>query len=152
MSKKSKASQKLRGAQKWIVEELRGLGPSVKISTSQIAKRISKARGKTFHKNSIYNALRILVQRGHVTMFRDGHEKFYRMSGGAPPAVAPVRSTSAPPRAASAPAVDGAAPMGMLPHKLALGEILVVGIEGGEVITATNLHGRLVLERHPIPS
>ncbi|HZY70868.1 MAG TPA: hypothetical protein VFF67_07840 [Thermoplasmata archaeon] len=39
----------------------------------------------------------------------------------------------------------------MLPHKLALGEILVLSVTEGEVLTATNLHGRLLLERHPLP-
>jgi hypothetical protein len=39
----------------------------------------------------------------------------------------------------------------MLPHKLALGEILVLSIGNGQVLTATNLHGRLSLERHPLP-
>jgi hypothetical protein len=40
----------------------------------------------------------------------------------------------------------------MLPHKLALGEILVLSIGNGQVLTATNLHGRLALERHPLPN
>jgi hypothetical protein len=39
----------------------------------------------------------------------------------------------------------------MLPHKLAPGEILVLSIGSGNVLTATNLHGRLALERHPLP-
>ena len=38
----------------------------------------------------------------------------------------------------------------MLPHKLALGEILVLSVSNGHVLAATNLHGRLVFERHPL--
>jgi len=38
-----------------------------------------------------------------------------------------------------------------LPHKLALGEILVFPVRDGHVLAATNLHGRLVFERHPLP-
>lgn len=147
--KSAKASRKLRGAQKWIVTELRSLGPSVRLSTSQIAKRISRARGKAFHKNSVYNALRILVKSGHVTMVRSGHEKQYQASSGAGAAAA-APAARAPAMAATTAAVPSAG--GMLPHKLALGEILVVSVEGGQVVTATNLHGRLVLERHPLPA
>ncbi|MCI4333075.1 MAG: hypothetical protein L3K01_05050 [Thermoplasmata archaeon] len=147
--KSAKAARKLRGAQKWILEELRALGPSVRLSTSQIAKKISKARGKAFHKNSVYNALRILVRRGHVTVVRDGHEKLYQSTGAS-------RAESPAPNAAPAPSPKGSASVGevsgaMLPHKLALGEILVVSMDAHQIVTATNLHGRLVLERHPLP-
>ena len=150
--KQSKASRKIRGAQKWILDELRTLRPSVRLSTSEIAKKISKTRGKSFHKNSIYNALRILVQRGHVVVVRDGHEKFYQASGAAMTSPSTGDSGSRI-IARTSPSMSASSdvPTGMLPHKLALGEILVIGIDGREVITATNLHGRLVLERHPVP-
>ncbi|MCI4325579.1 MAG: hypothetical protein L3K00_06840 [Thermoplasmata archaeon] len=148
-SKTTRAARKLRGAQKWILDELRAVGPSVRLSTSQIAKKVSKARGKTFHKNSVYNALRILVRRGSISVVRDGHEKLYQASAtGTAGAVAPTARTEAtrPVASVEMPSVDS------FPHKLALGEILVVGIDGGQLVTATNLHGRLVLERHPLPS
>jgi hypothetical protein len=151
-SRTSKATRKIRGAQKWILQELRAIGPSVRLSTSQIAKRISKARGKSFHKNSIYNALRILVQRGHVTVVRDGHEKLYQATGASSAGTGTGTVSSSRQPVASAPVKMGAeGSAGMLPHKLGLGEILVLGIERGEVLTATNQHGRLVLERHPVP-
>jgi hypothetical protein len=146
--KRSKATRKLRGAQKWIVHELSSVKPGVRMSTAELAKRISKGREKKFHKNSVYNALRLLVQRGRIRMVRVGREKTYQIAGGAavePPA--PATSRAAP--AVAAPA-DLAA-TSSLPHKLALGEILVLRIEGDEVVTATNLHGQLVFERHRLP-
>jgi len=39
-----------------------------------------------------------------------------------------------------------------LPHKLALGEILVFPVRDGHVLATTNLHGRLVFERHKVPA
>jgi hypothetical protein len=146
--KSAKATRKLRGAQKWILDELRAVGPAARLSTSQLAKKISKARGKAFHKNSVYNALRILVRRGQVTMVRDGHEKRYQTSDGgrSAPSVPTARNASVAPASAGAGARET-----MLPHKLGLGEILIVGIDGDQVIAATNLHGRLVLEKYPIP-
>jgi hypothetical protein len=148
--KKSKATRKLRGAQKWIVSELGSLKPGARLSTSEIAKRISKNRQKKFHKNSIYNALRLLVERGRLRVVRIGREKTYQLASGATPAAEMAR-----PEPAVAPSVEPS-PMSTsiasnLPHKLALGEILVLSIEGDEVVTATNLHGRLVLERHRQP-
>ncbi|MCI4326712.1 MAG: hypothetical protein L3K16_03630 [Thermoplasmata archaeon] len=148
--KRSKATRKLRGAQKWIVQELSSLKPGVRMSTSDLAKRISKGREKKFHKNSVYNALRLLVQRGRVRVVREGREKTYQIAGGAvADAPGPVASRGAPASATAARADLAAA--SSLPHKLALGEILVLRIEGEEVVTATNLHGQLVFERHRLP-
>ena len=161
--KRVKNVRKRRGAQKWILSTLREMNPSETLSTSKIAKRIQKASGKAFHKNSVYNALRILVHDGALKVVRAGHEKTYQVSGAAPPA---PRSTprprttpamSSPPVAESiaipepTPATPAVTPAA-LPHKLALGEILVIRVEGDEVVTATNLHGQLVLERHPLPA
>ncbi|HEV8049873.1 MAG TPA: hypothetical protein VGP88_04705 [Thermoplasmata archaeon] len=146
--KRSKAARKLRGAQKWIVAELGELKPGTRLSTSEIAKRISKTRQKKFHKNSVYNALRLLVERGRIVMHRNGREKSYQLSGAAmpeprsPDPVRPVSTEVAPPAIVTATS---------LPHKLGLGEILVLSVDGRDVVTATNLHGRLVFERHRAP-
>jgi hypothetical protein len=139
-----------RGAQKWILAELRTLKSGDLLSTSQLAKRVRKASGTAFHKNSIYNALRLLVKRGAIDVTRSGRNKTYGVRG------------AGAPRTRDASAVGGTSfeltnsdpfpPAGAFPHKLALGEILVIRVGDGEVLTATNLHGRLVLERHPIPS
>lgn len=163
MAKKSAPTgRKLRGAQKWIVAELRSMGPSETLSTSKLAKRIAKSSGKRFHKNSVYNALRVLVSRGDLEVVRSGREKSYQL-GSSARAVgpAPASSKAPAPRADLAPtetvttetvtlaAVPAAA---SLPHKLGLGEILVLEIGEGYVLMATNLHGRLVVERQALPS
>jgi hypothetical protein len=160
--KRLKTARRSGGAQQWILAELRTLGISDKLSTSQIAKRVAKLRGKRFHPNSVYNALRILARRGEIIAVRRGHQKAYQIRGGA----------AASPRTASGSGRGGArqTPGGwrrsfarattagtvvettVPPHKLALGEILVLRIRDGYVLTATNLHGRLALERHPLPS
>jgi hypothetical protein len=158
--KRAKASRKPRGAQKWIIAELRSLGPSVSLSTSKIAKRIAKSSGKNFHKNSVYLALRQLAGRGDIKATRVGLEKTYRISKN--PESRSRQTRPAGEAAKAEPTPQGDAPTGptpsdpgvlaaVLPHKLALGEILVLSIGNGHVLTATNLHGRLALERHPLP-
>jgi hypothetical protein len=158
--KRAKISKKPRGAQEWILAELRSLGPSTSISTSKIAKRIAKSSGKRFHKNSVYLALRLLAGRGDIKATRVGLEKTYRIAKN--PKSSAKQTQPAAAAAKAEPAHRGDAPMrpplsdpgvlaAMLPHKLALGEILVLSIGNGHVLTATNLHGRLALERHPLP-
>jgi hypothetical protein len=140
-------SQPPRGATQWTLEVLRAEHPGGRLSTSKIAKRIGKLSNKSFHKNSIYNALRILVRRGELSMVRRGRQKMYQLRQSV--AAVKKRTTGRPtPRASSA---ESAPVPSMLPHKLGLGEILVIQIGPREVVTATNLHGKLTLERHPLP-
>src|SRR5271169_554383 len=159
--KSTKTGRKLRGAQKWIVAELRALGPSATLSTSKIAKRISKVSGKRFHKNSVYNALRILVGRGDIKVVRSGREKAYQVgaSRSLPEPVSAAKSTAPASAPKSLPvaqpetvAVESYPVPSALPHKLGLGEILVLEIGDGYVMIATNLHGQLVVERQSVPS
>jgi hypothetical protein len=158
--RRAKTSKEPRGAQKWILAELRSLGPSASLSTSKIAKRIAKSSGKKFHQNSVYLALRQLAGRGDIKATRVGLEKTYRIGKNPESTSKQTRPAGGAARAEDTP--QGDAPMGptpsdpgvlpaMLPHKLALGEILVLSIGNGQVLTATNLHGRLALERHPLP-
>lgn len=150
-ARRRKSRSEPRGAQKWILAELRSLGSGARLATSDIAKRIAKASQRKFHPNSVYHALRLLVRRGAIVATRSGHEKMYRISG---PTRAVTRGTSRSVAATPVPASPDpgtSTPAAVLPHKLALGEILVLSVTEGEVLTATNLHGRLVLERHPLP-
>jgi hypothetical protein len=158
--KRTRTPKEPRGAQKWILAELRSLGPSVSLSTSKIAKRIAKSSGKKFHKNSVYLALRELADRGEIKATRDGLEKTYRVAkglgstGNESPPSSTAGSDEAPPQVRRTMPLTPSDPgvlAAMLPHKLALGEILVLSIGNGQVLTATNLHGRLALERHPLP-
>jgi hypothetical protein len=134
--------------------EISSIRASESLSTAQLSKRIRKASGKDFHKNSIYLALRKLVDRGAIQSVRNGQEKSYKIAGGSASSSSASMSTSpSAPSEINAVAVpsDLAPPGSALPHKLALGEILVLGMSDGQVLTATNLHGRLVVERHPLP-
>jgi hypothetical protein len=149
MPRKRKASRREpRGAQKWILTELRSLRPGALLSTSDLANRIRQAAGKAFHKNSVYNALRLLSRRGDIRAVRKGHEKAYalRSAGG-------LEVTAGPPQpeAPLAVAPRNGAPGPTFPHRLGLGEILVLSVEGGYVLAATNEHGRLVFGRYRVP-
>jgi len=158
--KRAKRSKEPRGAQKWVLAELRSLGPAATLSTAEVAKRIAKSSGKKFHKNSVYLALRELAARDYIKVTRVGLEKTYRISKGLEPSANQTPSANKAAKVEVPP--EGDRPMQptafdpgvlgtLLPHKLALGEILVLSIGNGQVLTATNLHGRLALERHPIP-
>lgn len=158
--KRAKKFMEPRGAQKWILAELRSLPPAASLSTSKIAKRIAKSSGKKFHQNSVYLALRQLAGRGDIRATRVGLEKTYRVGKGQEsnadqlPYAGEAAGVETSPRTDRPPQPT---PPGRgvqeasLPHKLALGEILVLSIGDGHVLTATNLHGRLALERHPLP-
>ena len=147
--KRTQAPRAPRGAQKWVLAELRALAPGDRLSTAQIAKRVRKASGKSLHPNSIYNALRRLVKRGAIDAARAGHAKTYGVRGAGP--ARPRGNASVARASVELTKTDPFPPAGAFPHKLALGEILVIRVGDGEVLTATNLHGRLVLERHPLP-
>lgn len=160
--KRASAGRKLRGAQKWIVAELRGIPKGATLATANIASRIAKASGKKFHQNSVYNALRALVRRGEVVVTRKGVQKLYRIRDAVRPGPKPAASASAPmapvpteTAAASAPAgamMGSSSAPSTFPHKLALGEVLVLEVASDGVVTATNLHGKVVIEKHPLPA
>ena len=159
--KRTKSSRTPRGAQKWILEELQSIGRSASLSTDKISKRIAKASGKSFHKNSVYLALRKLTNQGRIKVTRMGHSKSYSLSEvSKPPKSMPSSKTATVVPASSVENSAGVshetwpervAHAAGLPHKLALGEILVLSVSEDHVLVATNLHGRLVFERLPLP-
>jgi hypothetical protein len=158
--KRAKATRAPRGVQKWILSELRDAGQSVSLSTTKLTKRIAKSRGKRYHQNSVYNALRILTKQGAIKAKRLGHAKSYAIAGWSqPPITRSEVATEGPIRAdlpeitvasAHATSPDPIRLAAGLPHKLALGDILVFPVRDGHVLAATNLHGRLVFERHAL--
>ncbi|HEV2316437.1 MAG TPA: hypothetical protein VGV89_02535 [Thermoplasmata archaeon] len=146
--KRGRKAREPRGAQKWILSEVRALPPGGSLSTAELSKRITKSSKRDFHKNSVYNALRLLVRKGFLDMQRKGRQKLYQIAGAARAAPAKVARAAVgrPARRAAAPTAE----MPAMPHKLALGEILVLNVGEGEVLIATNLHGRLVIERQSL--
>jgi hypothetical protein len=159
--KRSTESREPRGVQKWVLTVLREAGPSGTLTTGKIAKRVAKSSGKKYHQNSVYTALRILTSQGALRATRKGNEKSYAVAGwrqapitrsevepespmdSGPPEIAVAREHPASPESIRLAAG--------LPHKLALGEILVFPVRDGHLLAATNLHGRLVFERRRVP-
>jgi len=151
-----------RGVQKWILAVLKDASPTSTLSTARIAKRIAKSSGKHYHPNSVYTALRTLASQGAIQATRAGNKKSYSISGGIREARSRrhVEASPTAPEVQSEHAVateHGLSPESIrlaagLPHKLALGEILVFPVRDGHVLAATNLHGRLVFERHALSS
>ena len=160
--KRAKKPRETRGIQKWILAELREVGPTGSLSTAKLAKHIAKSSGKRYHHNSIYSALRTLTSQGAIKATRAGNKKSYAIAGGTQesrpgrrlkPALASLELL---PEHAGV-TEHGGSPESIrlaagLPHKLAPGEILIFPIRDGHVLVATNLHGRLVFERHPLPT
>jgi hypothetical protein len=159
--KRSKAIREPRGVQKWILAVLREAGQSVSLSTAKIIKRIAKSSGKRYHQNSVYTALRILTSEGAIKATRNGTEKSYAIAGWSQ---APIARSEVEPEvltgadmpeiavaSASETSLESIREAAGLPHKLALGEILVFPARDGQILAATNLHGKLVFERHSIP-
>jgi hypothetical protein len=154
-SRAPRSSETLQGL---VLAILREAGES--ISTAKLTKRIAKSSGKRYHQNSVYSALRILTSQGAIKATRKGTEKSYAIAGWSQ---APISRSEVEPEVltgADMPetAVASAHPLSPesireaagLPHKLALGEILVFPARDGHVLAATNLHGRLVFERHAV--
>lgn len=119
--------------------------------TKEIQKRTAELAGKKIPPYSIYQALRTLVKRRQVSSVRKGRQFSYRLVA----AKSPGRPASSESAAPAAPVVETAVPVAsltaVLPHKLAPGEVTILHIEETHIETATNEHGRLVLQRHPRP-
>jgi len=145
---KPTSSGKPQGAQQWIVATLRGLPAGARLSTSRLAKKIAKASGRKFHENSVYNALRSLVRTGAIGMVRSGREKLYYVKETIARGRARAAAKIAPVAARPSPASGVVPPP--LPHRLGLGDILILRIDNGVMLSATNLHGKLVFERHKL--
>jgi hypothetical protein len=123
--------------------------------------RVSQIAGTAIPPFSVYSALRTLVKRKVLKAGRQGHEKSYSLAGtpdsssatsfAASTAPAMARPASIPEPTAM-PALEAvampSAPAGM-PHKLAVGEALILHVGDEHVESVTNVHGRLVVERHP---
>jgi hypothetical protein len=159
--KNSLRLRKPNGVQKWILAELREAGPTGSLSTAKLSKRIAKSSGKRYHQNSVYTALRILTSEGAINATRKGNQKSYAIAGWSQ---APISRSEVEPEvmtgadmpevavaSASETSLDSIREAAGLPHKLALGEILVFPARDGHVLAATNLHGRLVFERFSVP-
>jgi|GEM_PF-6849414 len=167
------------GTRKWIVKVMDSPEGIRGMLTSQIQSRVAKLSGSKIPPYSIYQALRTLVKRHRLQARRQGREYSYKfVTGGAATPAKPVSRakrvvaalTPAPRPAAAvatpvsapavapmpltvpeAPAAVPGAPAAPSLHKLAPGEVALLHIGEAHVETATNVHGRIVLERHRRP-
>jgi hypothetical protein len=133
----------------WILKAMQGVESEGGLLTSQIQKRIRSLKGSSIPPYSIYQGLRTLYKRRQVLRERKGREYTFRLPGSKPPM--PSATTVVEVVPAPAPVPDSG-PQGHLPHKLAPGDSTILAIGKTHVETATNVHGKLVLERHKRPS
>jgi DNA-binding PadR family transcriptional regulator len=176
--KKSGIPTKRRPLREWIKDALGESGP---LTTTKLRKKVTEKTGAKYHMNSMYLALRSLKKSGTVSATGKGRQRFYalarKVEGAAAKAKVSVETAAEEARAsigaaarkaetsvasrvraakAPAPAAAPAAPAATsgpaLPHRLAMGEIAIVDVDKDTVLSATNVHGELVLKRHPVPS
>ena len=160
MSPKSDAATtKRRPLREWITDALREAGP---LTTTKLRKKVAELSGAKYHMNSMYLALRSLKKNGAISATRKGRQRFYAIGRKVVSAaetverrvVARVTRRPSPPAAVAPPAPATpaeAAPVASFPHRLAMGEIAIVRAENDSVLSATNVHGELVLKRHKVP-
>ena len=128
------------------------------LTTTEVTRRVSELRGEKVPEDAVSAALRGLVGEKVLRWRRVGHKKAYRIPTPRAPTV-PGPSAGSPTASVAAfivpepakPASEPAPPLSALPHRLALGEIAIVRHDGESLVSATNVHGALVLKRHRMP-
>ena len=142
------------GTRKWILKAIKSAGGTQPMRTAEIRKRVAQLNGKRIPDHSLYQALRTLVRQKVVRARRVGREFSYHISAEkqAAPATRPATRTAAPKVQSARPLSKPDAEAGRELHKLAMGDIVILKIGDTFVEVATNLNGRLVLERHARPS
>jgi hypothetical protein len=148
--KRPRVTTRIRhNTRKWVLKALDTTEAAGGMLTKEIQRKVSALSGAKIPPYSVYQALRTLVRRKIVAATRKGRQYSYRMLGGkgmATPARAEATSVEAP-RSTSL----MIPPLALLPHKLAPGEVTILTIDASHIETATNEHGKLVLQRHPRP-
>ena len=130
---------------------------SKKLSTATLVEGVRRLSGTKIPEPTIRASLRTLLRQKVLQARRVGREKVYSpataSSASPPKVVTPTASETPPPQPAPViepqPYPAPTSPTPALPHKLAVGEALVLHIGDTHVETATNVHGKVVLERHP---
>lgn len=130
-----------------ILEALRHGAPMTAESLRQYATREG---GRTYRILTVRAALRALDREGDVEVVRKGREFRYTLSAGGTPVVAPVL-LGAPIHVAQTGLARDPGAAAPPPQKLAPGEAVILHVGETHVETATNVHGKVVLERHARP-
>ena len=136
-----------------------GDGKGKKFSTATLLESVRRLSGTKIPEPTIRASLRTLLRQKVLQARRAGREKVYSLV----PASSPSPSKPATPTMSEQPALLPAPvieaqpypvptpPGTALPHKLAVGEVLVLHVGESHVETVSNVHGKVVLERHPRP-
>jgi hypothetical protein len=164
---------------KWILKALEAGKPDGML-TSEIMASAASLSGSKIPAFSIYSALRTLKKRKEVSVTKRGRELVFQfvttakpepkaeaVQPGAQPPFADVAAQSPGPMTPAQQSPSAAAPVLQSPgaatpapiasvaqpplHKLVPGEALILHIGEEHVDTATNVHGKIVLERHKRP-
>ncbi|MDG6898140.1 MAG: hypothetical protein JRN24_00235 [Nitrososphaerota archaeon] len=152
--RKRRVPTKRHGTRNFILETLETTRKGPAAATAAIIKQVRKLAGKRIPEETIRSSLKTLVRQRVVKGRKIGHEKVYKLvpAGSSMGSTSSVSSETRPiPRPVSTPRADPAelaAAQPLLPHKLAVGEVLILEIGAAHVETATNVHGKVVLERH----
>jgi len=141
-------------------------GNGTGLKTSELVLKVQSASGagSKIPAPTIFQAARALVKKKILEAKRDGREFRFRLaahegSNGARGQLEP-RAASEPsgslasaliaPSPAEPEAVQGHLPVTSLPHRLDPGQMLVLKHDQNEIVTLTNVHGKPVIERHPV--
>jgi hypothetical protein len=118
------------------------------LTTAKLHKKVTELSGKKYSPTAMYNTLGHLAKEKLVSVRQVGHEKIYRLTKTVEMDVSALEKS----------VVRGAdrilptpSPTTGPSHKLAMGEIAIVHADDKSVVSATNVHGGLVLKRHKVP-
>lgn len=141
------------GTRRLILNVFAEAGASSSLATAAISEKVSRAAGKMIPDFSIYSALRTLVRRKELRVTREGRENLYSIAvrrSQPPRAAAPSLPVGlGPERATRSASPAPPAPTAPTPlHKLAIGEALILNVGEDHLEVVTNVHGKLIVERH----
>lgn len=147
---------KRHGTRKFVLAALEPTASGTGLTTATILQQVRKFSGKRIPEETVRQSLRTLVRQRAVRARRAGREKTYKLVQGAEtsavPRPSPIRPETLPGGPAALAATSAAErAVGSFPHKLAVGEVLILEVGERHVETASNIHGKVVLERHPRP-
>ncbi|MCI4323492.1 MAG: hypothetical protein L3K03_05660 [Thermoplasmata archaeon] len=119
-----------------------------RLTTAKLHQKVTELSGKKFSAAAMYNTVRQLAKEKAISASRAGHQKVYSLAKTAKRDLGKFERAVTPGRDApsSTPTVQSGPG-----HKLAMGEIAIVHSDGESVVSATNVHGELVLKRHKVP-
>lgn len=145
---------KRHGTRGFVLKALAGTASGSAIGTKAVIKEVRSLAGKRIPEETIRSSLKTLVRQRLAKGRKRGHEKTYKLvapEAATPPAVESTADVGRGEPRAEVTAAEIAVVQPLGPHKLAVGEVLIIEVGMAHVETATNLHGRVVLERHLRP-